>query len=104
MIVFTFCGKSPCEIYTLGVPQSLQKVVIKGLAKDEKTLREAGIIAGAKVMVVGSKLDDVIAVSNTSTQVNIKLRISKKFLFSLLVRSLLIFGINLYKNHIKQKF
>ncbi|KAL1129116.1 hypothetical protein AAG570_013647, partial [Ranatra chinensis] len=53
----------------IGVPQSLQKVMIKGLAKDEKTLRESGICQGAKVMVVGSKLDDVIAVSTPSSQV-----------------------------------
>jgi hypothetical protein len=46
--------------------------MIKGLAKDEKTLTEAGISAGAKVMVVGSKLDDVLAVSTTSSQVNLK--------------------------------
>uniref|UniRef100_A0A0V0G4E3 Putative ubiquitin domain-containing protein ubfd1 n=1 Tax=Triatoma dimidiata TaxID=72491 RepID=A0A0V0G4E3_TRIDM len=52
----------------LGVPQSLQKVMYKGLAKDEKLLREIGITGGAKVMVVGSKLDDVLAVSTPNTQ------------------------------------
>lgn len=54
-----------------GVPQSLQKVMYKGLAKDEKLLREIGITAGVKVMVVGSKLDDVLAVSTPNTQVHI---------------------------------
>lgn len=52
-----------------GVPQSMQKVMIKGLAKDERTLRELGVVKGAKVMVVGSKLDDVLAVSTPSKQV-----------------------------------
>lgn len=47
----------------------MQKVMIKGLAKDEKTLRELGVVKGAKVMVVGSKLDDVLAVSSPSKQV-----------------------------------
>ncbi|KAK9502531.1 hypothetical protein O3M35_011299 [Rhynocoris fuscipes] len=52
----------------LGVPQSLQKVMYKGLAKDEKLLREIGLCEGAKVMVVGSKLDDVLAVSTPNSQ------------------------------------
>ena len=43
--------------------------MFKGLAKDDKTLREIGITKGVKVMVVGSKLDDVLAVSTPSTQV-----------------------------------
>ncbi|XP_014271163.1 ubiquitin domain-containing protein UBFD1 [Halyomorpha halys] len=51
------------------VPQPLQKVMFKGLAKDDKTLREIGITPGVKVMVVGSKLDDVLAVSTPSTLV-----------------------------------
>lgn len=55
----------------LGVPTSLQKVMIKGLAKDERTLRELGVVKGARVMVVGCKLDDVLAVSTPSTQVNL---------------------------------
>ncbi|XP_054288770.1 ubiquitin domain-containing protein UBFD1-like isoform X1 [Macrosteles quadrilineatus] len=52
----------------IGVPHSLQKVMIKGLAKDERTLRELGVTKGMKVMVVGSKLNDVIAVSTHSSQ------------------------------------
>ncbi|XP_066992215.1 ubiquitin domain-containing protein UBFD1 isoform X1 [Anabrus simplex] len=52
----------------IGVPQSMQKVMIKGLARDERTLRELGVVKGAKVMVVGSKLDDVLAVSTPSKQ------------------------------------
>lgn len=53
------------------MPQSLQKVMIKGLAKDDRTLRDLGVIKGAKVMVVGSKLNDVLAVSTPSTQVGV---------------------------------
>lgn len=49
-----------------GVPQAMQKVMIKGLAKDDRTLKELGVTKGAKIMVVGSKLDDVLAVSTPS--------------------------------------
>ncbi|OAD52580.1 Ubiquitin domain-containing protein UBFD1 [Eufriesea mexicana] len=48
----------------ISVPQAMQKVMIKGLAKDEQTLRSLG----AKVMVVGSKLDDVLAISIPTKQ------------------------------------
>ncbi|RWS07439.1 ubiquitin domain-containing protein UBFD1-like isoform X2 [Dinothrombium tinctorium] len=52
------------HIQTLtGVPSSMQKIVFKGMAKDEKTLRESGFTDGAKVMVVGSKLTDVLSVN-----------------------------------------
>ncbi|XP_065341367.1 ubiquitin domain-containing protein UBFD1-like [Cloeon dipterum] len=50
----------------IGVPASMQKLMIKGLAQDEQTLRSLGVSKGAKVLVVGSKLDDVIAVSAAS--------------------------------------
>lgn len=41
-----------------------------GLAKDEKTLKDIGVVTGAKLMLVGSKLDDVISVlSSADTQV-----------------------------------
>lgn len=52
----------------IGVPHAMQKVMIKGLAKDERTLRDLGVVKGAKVMVVGSKLDDVLAISTPSKQ------------------------------------
>lgn len=48
----------------------MQKVMIKGLAKNDRTLRELGVTKGSKVMVVGSKLDDVIAVSTPNKQVS----------------------------------
>lgn len=48
----------------IGVPENLQKVMFKGLAKDEQTLKELDVKSGAKVMVVGSKLDQVLAVKS----------------------------------------
>lgn len=47
-----------------GVPQSAQKLIIKGMAKDTMTLRNAGIVKGGKVMLVGSKMDDILAVKS----------------------------------------
>ncbi|KAL7302801.1 hypothetical protein TKK_0004840 [Trichogramma kaykai] len=47
----------------ISVPSTMQKIMIKGLAKDAQTLRELGVTKSAKVMVVGSKLDDVLQVS-----------------------------------------
>ncbi|XP_035728356.1 ubiquitin domain-containing protein UBFD1-like isoform X1 [Vespa mandarinia] len=52
----------------ISVPQVMQKVMFKGLAKDDQTLRNLGVTKGAKVMIVGSKLDDVLAVSIPSKQ------------------------------------
>ena len=53
----------------VGVPPGMQKVMVKGLARDDKSLKEAGITKGSKVMVVGSTLNDVLAVSGASTAV-----------------------------------
>lgn len=39
---------------------------ISGLARDELTLRELKIVKGAKLMVVGSTLNDVLSVSAPS--------------------------------------
>ena len=41
------------------------KVMIKGLAKDEMTLKRLGVTKGSKVMVIGSSLNDVLQVSTT---------------------------------------
>lgn len=46
----------------------MQKVMFKGLAKEDRTLRELGVIKGTKVMVVGSTLNDVLSVNTPSTQ------------------------------------
>jgi len=50
----------------IGVPKEMQKVMVKGLAKDEKSLKECGITSGSKVMVIGSTFDDVLALSRPS--------------------------------------
>uniref|UniRef100_A0A2A4J6K1 Ubiquitin-like domain-containing protein n=1 Tax=Heliothis virescens TaxID=7102 RepID=A0A2A4J6K1_HELVI len=47
-----------------GVPQSAQKLIIKGMAKDNMTLRQSGVVKGGKVMLVGSKMDDILAVKS----------------------------------------
>lgn len=76
----------------ISVPQAMQKIMFKGLAKDDQTLRNLGVTTGkksffnfkicknffylkyftvklgAKVMIVGSKLDDVLAVSIPTKQ------------------------------------
>ncbi|XP_011499000.1 PREDICTED: ubiquitin domain-containing protein UBFD1-like [Ceratosolen solmsi marchali] len=52
----------------ISVPQAMQKIMIKGLAKDDQTLRVLGVTKGAKIMIVGSKLDDVLAVSIPTKQ------------------------------------
>jgi len=45
------------------IPPAMMKVMIKGLAKDHDTLAQLGVNKGSKIMVVGSKLDDVYKVS-----------------------------------------
>lgn len=47
-----------------GVPLSAQKLLIKGMARDDMTLRKAGVVKGGKVMLVGSKMDDILAVKS----------------------------------------
>lgn len=41
----------------------MQKVMYKGLLPEDKTLREIKITNGAKIMVVGSTINDVLAVN-----------------------------------------
>lgn len=45
-----------------GAAMSTQKIIIKGLTRDNMTLRSSGIVKGTKVMLIGSKMDDVLAV------------------------------------------
>jgi len=45
-----------------GVPKGLQKLMFKGMLKSEDTLRTANIKDGAKLMLVGSKVNDVVEV------------------------------------------
>ena len=63
----------------IGVPESLQKVMFRGLAKDEQTLKNLDVKNGAKVMVVGSKLDQIMAVTTSSSQVKYYLLLSEKY-------------------------
>ncbi|XP_041831432.1 ubiquitin domain-containing protein UBFD1 [Melanotaenia boesemani] len=51
-----------------GLPPAMQKVMYKGLLSEDKTLREIKITSGAKIMVVGSTINDVLAV-NTPKEV-----------------------------------
>lgn len=46
-----------------GVPSAMQKIMYKGLAKDESSLRDLKVIKGAKIMVVGSTMNDVLSVN-----------------------------------------
>lgn len=47
----------------------MQKVMVKGLARDDKSLRESGIVSGSKVMVIGSTFDEVLALSHQTSTV-----------------------------------
>ncbi|KAM8961054.1 ubiquitin domain-containing protein UBFD1 isoform 1-T1 [Pelodytes ibericus] len=52
------------KIHSLtGLPPAMQKVMFKGLVPEDKTLREIKVTNGAKVMVVGSTINDVLAVT-----------------------------------------
>lgn len=51
------------------MPDSMQKLMYKGLLQDTQTLTSAGITKGAKIMLVGSTLNDVLAVSSVTKQV-----------------------------------
>lgn len=52
----------------LGVPDSMQKLMFKGMLQDNQTISSSGITKGSKVMLVGSTLNDVLAVSSVSKQ------------------------------------
>ncbi|KAI5697522.1 ubiquitin domain-containing protein UBFD1 isoform X1 [Diaphorina citri] len=51
----------------IGVPHTLQKVMYKGLAKNEQTLKSLGVVNNAKIMLVGSKLNDVLNLATVPT-------------------------------------
>ncbi|XP_060535848.1 ubiquitin domain-containing protein UBFD1-like isoform X1 [Cylas formicarius] len=52
----------------LGVPDSMQKLMYKGLLQDTQTIAGSGIVKGSKVMLVGSTLNDILAVSSVTKQ------------------------------------
>merc|ERR1711915_853237 len=56
----------------IGVPSTMQKIMIKGLAKDEMTLKKLGVVKGSKVMVVGSTLNDVLEVTKKPSPQQLK--------------------------------
>jgi len=56
----------------ISVPNTMQKIMIKGLAKDEMTLRKLGVVKGSKVMVIGSTLNDVLEVAKKPTTQQLK--------------------------------
>lgn len=47
----------------IGVPIKMQKIMIKGLAKDDQTLESLNVSSSSKIMVVGAKLQDIVAVA-----------------------------------------
>lgn len=53
----------------IGIPPAMMKVMIKGLAKDEMTLRKLGVAKGSKIMVVGSSINDVLQMTTTPKDV-----------------------------------
>jgi len=50
----------------------MQKVMIKGLAKDEMTLRQVGVVKGSKVMVVGSTITAILEVNKKPSAQQLK--------------------------------
>ena len=54
----------------IGIPPAMMKVMIKGLAKDEMTLRKLGVAKGSKIMVVGSSINDVLQMTAKPTDVS----------------------------------
>lgn len=64
----------------LGLPPAMQKVMFKGLLPEEKTLREIKVTNGAKIMVVGSTINDVLAVNTPkeAAQQEVKAEENKK--------------------------
>ena len=56
----------------INVPNTMQKVMFKGLAKDKMSLRQVGVVKGSKVMVVGSTLSDVLEVAKKPSAQEVK--------------------------------
>merc|ERR1712179_719491 len=56
----------------INVPNTMQKAMIKGLAKDEMSLKQVGVVKGSKVMVVGSTLNDVLEVAKKPSAQQLK--------------------------------
>lgn len=48
----------------IGISSQVQKIMIKGLAKDDQTLESLNVNSSSEIMVVGAKLQDIIAIAN----------------------------------------
>lgn len=46
-----------------GVPVKMQKLMFKGLLKDNQTLVEAKITSGIKIMLIGSRVKDILSIN-----------------------------------------
>lgn len=62
-----------------GVPIEMQKLMVKGAVKDDSaTLRSVGITPGAKVMLIGSTINDVMKVNLAPDQTAVAVEEEKK--------------------------
>lgn len=61
--IFAQAGVIQHPFMSSGLPPAMQKVMYKGLLPEDKTLREIKVTNGAKIMVVGSTINDVLAVN-----------------------------------------
>ncbi|VVC31049.1 Ubiquitin-related domain,Ubiquitin domain [Cinara cedri] len=50
----------------IGVSSQVQKVMVKGLARDDQTLESLNINSSSKIMVVGNRLIDIIAAARVN--------------------------------------
>lgn len=54
------------------LPPTMQKIMFKGLCKDDRTMKDLKVTKGTKIMLVGSTLDDVLSVSTTPKAQDLK--------------------------------
>lgn len=54
------------------LPPAMQKIMFKGLCKDDRTMKDLKVAKGTKIMLVGSTLDDILAVSTTPNAQELK--------------------------------
>ena len=53
----------PLFVMLKGVPSGMQKLMYRGLMKDDKTLRDLKVTKGVKLMLIGSTINDVLEVN-----------------------------------------
>lgn len=49
--------------FVKGVPPAMQKLMYKGLMKDEQTLDQLKVQPNAKIVLIGSTIDDIVTVN-----------------------------------------